>query len=73
MNHPARHDRVRLIQAVPILGCHAAKSALRGAVWRSCEFVEVEFRKPGESFGVPALVQAEHLEVIEVASPAMHV
>lgn len=71
MNHPARHDRVRLNQAVPMLWLERGEVGVVRSVWRSSEFIEVEFHKPGESFGVRALVQAGHLEVIEAAPAAM--
>ena len=71
MRHPEPNDRVRLTQGVPTFGLQCGDVGVVQSIWRTpTEFCEVEFEKPGESFAVRALVQAEHLEVVDVAPPA---
>jgi hypothetical protein len=67
---PNPNDRVRLTEGVPTLGLQRGDVGIVQSIWLTpSEFCEVEFDKPGESFAVRALVQAEHLEVVEVAAP----
>lgn len=70
MRHPEPNDQVRLTESVPQLGLEPGDVGVVQSIWRTpTEFCEVEFHKPGESFGVRGLVQAEHLEVVEVTPP----
>jgi len=70
VRHPEPYDRVRLTEGVPTLGLRCGDVGVVQSIWRTpTEFCEVEFDKPGESFAVRALVQVEHLEVVEVAPP----
>ena len=70
MRLPNPNDRVRLTEGVPTLGLQCGDVGVVQSIWQTpTEFCEVEFDKPGEPFAVRALVQAEHLEMVEVAPP----
>ena len=72
MRHPKPYDRVRLTEDVPTLDLHHGDVGVVQSIWRTpTEFCEVEFDRPGETFGVRALVQAEHLEVVDVVAPSV--
>jgi hypothetical protein len=64
MPQPSLNDRVRLISAAPTLWLQCGDEGVVRSVWssRPC-FYEVEFAKPGESFAVRALINAEQLDV----------
>ena len=65
-------DTVRLSRAIPTLWLQPGDIGVIRSVWRSSPlYYEVEFQpKPGEWFGVHALVRADHLEVIQPSAPA---
>ena len=67
MHQPSLNDRVRLTQSIPTLWLQRGDVGSIRSVWSSSPgFYEVEFHKPGEPCAVRALVEADHLEVIEV-------
>ena len=71
MRRPKSNARVRLIEGVPTLGLEDGDVGVVQSIWRTpIEFFEVQFDRPGEPFAVRALIQADHLEVVEVAPPA---
>ena len=71
MHQPSLNDRVRLTRSIPTLWLDRGQVGSIRSVWSSSPgFYEVEFRKRGESCAVRALVEADQLEVIEVARNA---
>jgi hypothetical protein len=68
VRHPKPSDRVRLTEGVPTLGLQYGDVGVVQSIWRMpTDLCEVEFDRPGEAFAIRALVQAEHLAVVEVA------
>ena len=68
MHLPSLNDRVRLTQSIPTLWLKRGDVGSIRSVWSSSPgFFEVEFHKDGESCAVRALVEADQMEVIEVA------
>ena len=71
MHQPSLNDRVRLTRPIPTLWLDRGDVGAIRSVWSSSPgFYEVEFRRVGESCTVRALVEADHLEVIQVAAVA---
>ena len=68
MHQPSPNDRVRLTQSIPTLWLRRGDTGSIRSIWSSSpDWYEVEFRKARESCAVRALVEADQLEVIEVA------
>jgi hypothetical protein len=68
MHQPSPNDRVRLTQSIPTLWLKRGDVGSIRSVWSSEPgFYEVEFQKAEESCAVRALVEADQLEVVEVA------
>jgi len=68
MHQPSLNDRVRLTRSIPTLWLDRGEVGSIRSVWSSSpRCYEVEFRKTGESCAVRALVEADQLEVNEVA------
>jgi hypothetical protein len=73
MHQPSPNDQVRLTRPIPTLWLQRGDVGSIRSVWSSSPgFYEVEFRKAGESCAVRALVEADQLEVIEVAPEQEH-
>ena len=68
MHQPSPNDRVRLTRPIPTLWLDRGEVGSIRSVWSSSPgFYEVEFHKAGESCAIRALVEADQVEVIEVA------
>jgi len=68
MHHPCLNDRVRRTHSIPTLWLQRGDVGSIQSIWFSSPgFYEVEFHKAGDSCAVRALVEADQLEVIEVA------
>jgi hypothetical protein len=68
MHQPSLNDQVRLTRSIPTLWLQRGDIGSIRSVWAAPPgFYEVEFVKAGESCAVRALVEANQLEVIEVA------
>jgi hypothetical protein len=68
MHQPSPNDRIRLTRPIPTLWLQRGDVGSIRSVWSAPPgFYEVEFVKAGESCAVRALVEADQMEVIEVA------
>ena len=69
MNHPKRHDHVRLTQAVPRFELRAGETGVVINIRQSpTPAYRVEFDKPGRGDAVRALLFPQQVECIESAA-----